>query len=202
MPRPVPRHAPRMPRRASTALIVVLLAVGSLPVAPAALAGPSLQSSVSSEPTGSRPADVAAANTPGRRASGDPTAATPAVLDTTASGAGQPSIVYEEAMAHANDRIEFTPGGRVVQGFSPRAGDGWPVDGKAPRALPSGRATGLDMARSKQGSEWAPIDTADNPGGSGPTGPAAVDPSSPPASTGDPAAPPPDAVPAPVHAPV
>ncbi len=48
-------------------------------------------------------------------------------------------------MAHAGDRIEFTPGGRVTVGFRPRSGDGWEVGGRAPRALPAGSASGRDM---------------------------------------------------------
>jgi len=69
----------------------------------------------------------------------------------------QPSILYEEAMAHANDRISFAPGSRVTVGFEPSIHDGWPIDGHAPRKLPAGRATGRDMAVAKQGSRWATL---------------------------------------------
>ena len=56
-----------------------------------------------------------------------------------------PGIHYEDALAHADDRIEFTPGGRVTVGFRPRADDTWEVGGRAPRALPAGSASGRDM---------------------------------------------------------
>lgn len=72
----------------------------------------------------------------------------------------RPSIAYEEAMAHANDRIVFEPGGKVEIGFTPRADDRWPVDGRAPRALPAGRATGSQMASSEQGTAWAKLEDA------------------------------------------
>jgi spore germination protein YaaH len=67
----------------------------------------------------------------------------------------QPGVHYEEAMAHAQDRISFKPGGLVTRGFTPRAGDTWPVDGSAPRALPAGNATGAAITDSPQGSMWA-----------------------------------------------
>jgi spore germination protein YaaH/flagellar hook assembly protein FlgD len=79
----------------------------------------------------------------------DPAPATSATLDIADDG---PSIVYEQAMMHAGDHIEFQPGGRVAVGFTPRATDDWPVDGQAPDALPAGRATGRAMAASPQGS--------------------------------------------------
>ena len=61
-------------------------------------------------------------------------------------GAGlQPTIQYEEAQAHADDRIAFTPGGRVTVPFRPRATDRWKVGGGAPRALPAGRLSGKAM---------------------------------------------------------
>jgi spore germination protein YaaH len=56
-----------------------------------------------------------------------------------------PGVQYEEAMAHANDRIEFTPGGRVTVGFRPRAGDTWTVGGRSPRALPPGTLSGREL---------------------------------------------------------
>lgn len=61
------------------------------------------------------------------------------------AGGLQPTVQYEEAMAHANDRIAFTPGARVTVGFQPRADDTWPVGGAAPRALPAGRLSGASM---------------------------------------------------------
>ena len=63
-------------------------------------------------------------------------------------------------MAHANDRIAFQPGGRVEVGFRPRAGDRWPVDGRLPTALPAGRATGRQMAATRQGTAWADVSPA------------------------------------------
>ncbi len=61
-------------------------------------------------------------------------------------GAGlQPTIQYEEAVAHADDKIEFAPGGRVTVPFRPRATDRWKVDGRAPRVLPAGRISGRAM---------------------------------------------------------
>jgi spore germination protein YaaH/flagellar hook assembly protein FlgD len=57
----------------------------------------------------------------------------------------QPSIQYEEAEAHRLDRIEFTPGGRVTVGFTPRDGDRWTVGGTAPTGLPAGRLDGRAM---------------------------------------------------------
>ncbi len=74
-----------------------------------------------------------------------------------AAPAERPSIIYQEAMAHEHDRIAFTPGGRVTVGFTPRADDRWPVGGQAPTSLPAGRATGREMAASRQGSSWAPV---------------------------------------------
>ena len=57
----------------------------------------------------------------------------------------QPGIHYEDALAHADDHIEFAPGGRVTVGFRPRSDDTWDVAGKAPRALPAGSASGRQM---------------------------------------------------------
>ncbi|HEY8636765.1 MAG TPA: glycosyl hydrolase family 18 protein [Candidatus Limnocylindrales bacterium] len=65
--------------------------------------------------------------------------------DTGAPGAIQPTIQYDEAMAHAGDKIAFAPGDRVSVPFKPRAGDHWAVGGLAPRTLPAGRMTGGAM---------------------------------------------------------
>src|SRR5690349_6781985 len=43
-----------------------------------------------------------------------------------------PSVLYEEAVAHAQDRIAFAAGGRVTVPFSPRAADRWAIDGVRP----------------------------------------------------------------------
>ena len=89
----------------------------------------------------------------------------------------EPSIVALDAAAHADDRIAFTPGARVSVPFQPRAGDGWPVDGLPPRALPAGAASGRSMASETQGSVWAPSSAARPaaPSESGPGGPRPVD---------------------------
>jgi spore germination protein YaaH/flagellar hook assembly protein FlgD len=72
--------------------------------------------------------------------------------ETAADEAGlQPSIQYEEAVRHANDRIAFTPGGRVTVGFTPRPGDTWSVGGRAPTALPAGRLDGTAIRGQGQG---------------------------------------------------
>jgi spore germination protein YaaH/flagellar hook assembly protein FlgD len=56
-----------------------------------------------------------------------------------------PTIHYEDARAHAKDRIDFAPGGRVTVGFDPRRGDAWKVGGLKPRALPAGRLNGRQL---------------------------------------------------------
>ncbi|HEX2626561.1 MAG TPA: glycosyl hydrolase family 18 protein, partial [Candidatus Limnocylindrales bacterium] len=66
-----------------------------------------------------------------------------------------PSIQYEQAMEHAADVIDFPAGDRVTVPFSPRASDHWEVDGKAPRALPPGHATGLQLREAPANSIWA-----------------------------------------------
>ncbi len=62
-------------------------------------------------------------------------------------GGLRPTIHYEDAVAHAHDRIRFAAGGRVTVPFKPRAGDRWRVDGRAPRALPAGPHIGPRDAR-------------------------------------------------------
>ena len=75
-------------------------------------------------------------------------AATPA-----ANGAPklQPTVQYEEALAHANDRIAFKAGGRVTVPFRPRPGDRWAVDGARARALPAGSASGKALRDAANG---------------------------------------------------
>ena len=68
-----------------------------------------------------------------------------------------PSIAYEEWLEHEDDDIEFTPGGRVEVGFTPRKDDRWPVGGAEPGPLPAGRASGRDMAKMPNGSRWADV---------------------------------------------
>ncbi len=71
------------------------------------------------------------------------------------NGPIQPTVQYEDAMAHADDQIAFDPGDRVTVGFKPRAGDTWTVGGRAPSALPAGHATGRQSLASKKGQIWA-----------------------------------------------
>ena len=179
-------RAPRLPRRVSTALVAAILSIGSLPIPSAALAAPIAGASRSA----SAPSVAASAQaSPRDQDRGGAETAPAADAPPAESSAGKPSIVYEEAMAHANDKIDFTPGARVDKGFAPRAGDTWPIDGKAPRDLPSGRASGKAMASSKQGSDWTPIDAGKGRDETQPADPAAA------------TAPPVDTPPAPIDAP-
>ena len=72
-----------------------------------------------------------------------------AVSEATQSTELLPGIHYEDAQAHANDPIDFAPGGRVTVGFRPRSDDTWEVAGRAPRALPAGSASGREMRPAK-----------------------------------------------------
>jgi len=63
----------------------------------------------------------------------------------------QPSIQYEEALAHAGDRLDLAPGERVAIPFTPRASDAWSVDGGAPVELPAGRLDGGALRREATG---------------------------------------------------
>jgi len=63
----------------------------------------------------------------------------------TPDGPAEPSAQYLDSLAHAADRIDFQPGGRVSVPFRPRAGDRWLVDGARPRTLPAGRLSGAEM---------------------------------------------------------
>ena len=63
-----------------------------------------------------------------------------------AANAGlQPSIQFAEAESHRNDKITFTPGGRVTVPFTPRHGDHWKVGGVSPARLPAGRLDGATI---------------------------------------------------------
>ena len=64
-----------------------------------------------------------------------------------ADGRVRPTVQYEEAMAHAADKIAFAPGGRVTVPFKPRKSDRWAVGGVAPRSLPAGRLSGKAIRR-------------------------------------------------------
>ena len=65
------------------------------------------------------------------------------------------SIHYRHAEEHADDVIAFEPGEAVRVPFTPRSDDDWDVDGRAPRALPTGSATGQEMQAAEQGSVWS-----------------------------------------------
>ena len=148
---------------APAALARTVLARASLGMAAAgpSAAGPSAAGPSAADPSG---AEVDPSS-PGTASGAGPSAGGQGGLDGGAPQ--QPSIAYEEAMAHEHDRIDFVPGGRVTAGFAPRADDRWPIDGKGPTALPAGRATGRDMAASPEGSQWAAL------GGSAPARPRA-----------------------------
>ena len=66
-----------------------------------------------------------------------------------------PSIHWQDALAHEADVIDFEPGERVTQGFQPRAGDRWEIDGRPARALPSGNATGHQLRAAREDGVWA-----------------------------------------------
>ncbi|MEO5705376.1 MAG: glycosyl hydrolase family 18 protein [Candidatus Limnocylindrales bacterium] len=72
-----------------------------------------------------------------------------------------PSIHYEQALEHQGDRLDFEPGDRVTVPFTPRKGDDWKVDGKAPRTLPAGHATGQEMRATPREGIWAAGPPAD-----------------------------------------
>jgi spore germination protein YaaH len=80
-----------------------------------------------------------------------------------ADAPGTPSVVYEESVAHANDRIAFTAGDRVTVPFKPRASDQWAVDGARAVELPAGRASGRALRESAPGQINAPS-SATTPG--------------------------------------
>ncbi|MFL5725957.1 MAG: glycosyl hydrolase family 18 protein [Chloroflexota bacterium] len=156
--RSAPRRAPKANtsrRRAPLGVVVVTgLLLQLLTVAPpAALAGP---------PTKAAPGAVSAED-PGKGV-----------------GAFRPGVQYEEAMAHAGDRIEFDAGGRVTVGFRPRAGDAWSVAGRAPRPLPAGTATGRELRGPSTPATGGPTprsDSAPSPDGLSASPPAAEPPS-------------------------
>jgi spore germination protein YaaH/flagellar hook assembly protein FlgD len=62
-----------------------------------------------------------------------------------------PSVIYEESLAHARDRIAFTAGERVAIPFKPRVSDRWTIDGAHPVELPAGRASGRAIRESAPG---------------------------------------------------
>ncbi len=151
---PRPRLTPAAARPIASLALAVLLAGGALPALVVAgdVRGPSVERASTRVDT---------------RIAIDPVApAAPSADDDASSDLPElhASIAYEEAMAHEQDTIEFKPGGRVSVGFTPRARDRWPIDGRPPTALPAGRATGREMAVSPQGSLWATVPGPAHPG--------------------------------------
>ena len=76
------------------------------------------------------------------------------------SGTIRSTIQYDEAVAHADDRIAFAPGGRVEVAFTPRGSDRWAVNGVDPRKLPAGRATGKALRDAQHPLPRTPADPA------------------------------------------
>src|SRR5439155_17251449 len=174
--RPVPTLAASFGRRrapiAWLVALVVATMLGQASLAGVALAGGSgqhrtLEAGIAAQGRLDFPRG-AAADHPygGAQAPGGAPPAPPAADEDAPPAGLQPTIQYEEAMAHANDPNGFTPGARVALGYAPRADDGWPVDGGRPVALPAGRASGREMAQAAQGSRWAnspPAGLSDDP---------------------------------------
>ena len=90
------------------------------------------------------PAGARAAGTTPASAMEKPSATT---ASSDATGGLQPTIHWEEAEAHAHDRIAFKAGGRVTVPFRPRVTDRWIVGGMKARALPAGRVDGAAMRK-------------------------------------------------------
>ncbi len=105
------------------------------------------------------------------------------------SGQLQPGIHYKDALAHANDRITFTPGGRVTVPFRPRADDRWSVGGVVPRRLPAGSVSGRDLLSNGDGKPAASPAASSAP--TAPVDAPAAGPSDPPVADGASAALPP-----------
>lgn len=80
---------------------------------------------------------------PGAVVAADPSAAA------TGAYPGEPTVHYEEALAHADDEIAFTPGARVLTGFAPKTKALARVAGRTAGALPAGLLSGRDMAAGK-----------------------------------------------------
>ena len=86
-----------------------------------------------------------------------------AAAPTSSTASLQPTVQYEDALAHADDQIDFAPGGRVTVPFQPRGSDRWTVDGAAPKALPSGRESGTTMRAAPTADAGSPLAVADGP---------------------------------------
>jgi spore germination protein YaaH len=112
-------------RRSVTTVLAVLLLASSVIPATAAVATPTTAQAATATALRVAPAETS-----------------PASDD--AAGL-RTSIHWEEAQAHANDKLDLPAGGRVTVPFRPRADDHWKVGGIAPRALPEGRLTGRQL---------------------------------------------------------
>ena len=153
-----PRTAPRMLRSSLLAAVVAVIVAGLLPGPGPAVARTEAQPAQHVAPV--EPPDPAAVlPVDGVEAAG--------IADSDSRPDAGPSTAYEEAMAHEHDKIEFEPGERVTVGFSPRRDDDWSVGGKAPSALPAGRASGRQMDESPNGSTWTAIGAAPSSPGTG-----------------------------------
>ena len=150
MTQPRPRSLRRPP--ATLVVAVAFLLIAPLGLVPGALAhsldiGVSSASVHAAPPSGSKSPDTGSdLDQPG-----DP-------------AAGGPSVHYRDALEHATDVIDFQPGARVTVPFAPRSGDDWEVDGRAPRGLPAGFASGRQMRDLPNGRAWAagiPTDVAE-----------------------------------------
>ena len=86
--------------------------------------------------------------------------------DGDAADPASPSVIYQESVAHAGDRIAFTAGDRVTVPFKPRASDRWTIDGAPPVSLPAGRASGRALREASSGHTIAGPDAlpSDTPG--------------------------------------
>ncbi len=83
-----------------------------------------------------------------------------AELTDASATAPQPTIQYEEALAHAGDRISFPAGDRVTVPFEPRATDRWTVGDDRARALPAGRLSGHALRKNDARAEPAAVAAA------------------------------------------
>ncbi|HEX3428863.1 MAG TPA: glycosyl hydrolase family 18 protein [Candidatus Limnocylindrales bacterium] len=132
--------------RAGATLVAVLMAgQGGLGPSAAGLGGagvPTVDRTVDVAPR----AQVAAESRPlGLETSRSDDPAAPPATPVDAGGGLPSSVQFEEAQAHQNDRIAFTPGTRVSIGFTPGRDDRWPVGGAEPAALPAGRLDGASI---------------------------------------------------------
>jgi spore germination protein YaaH len=96
------------------------------------------------------PAPAAGSARPGPDIGSEAGARGPAVPGPDLAGV-LPGAHYEDWLVHADDEIDFEPGGRVSVPFTPRAGDTLPVGGLPPRALPAGRLSGAEMVEQAKG---------------------------------------------------